>query len=415
MNLAKLNTLIQDEGKAWDKIIRLRESFSSRTMSEIEYDTPEQAIKAAVWVVQEILEAFGRAGLDVSLIEPGHGIGHITRDYVNGLRLLYGIDAPPADIFVGAVGGVFHDIGCAMIDRYQESKHVIRHAEVGALMLLEAMAGPAMGEHLSRAEKIAVAHSVLAHTQYLRSMEVKCEDRVTRLALPYRDLDEDGNPILAMWFSRWIDRLDYNGPAFVARHLLTLAKEHMDSDGKGYYDVTFAQHMRPLLRSAEEIEAAGGAKTMLEHLNMFHQSQTNNSPYGTHDYGKMVELRDFTRERMAPIITAVTDPDALSNEGQNVIINAWAIFLTRNIEPTDLGKKHALILDGKFRNLPPESRNAWCNGFRECMKQYILWSKPMLDFLCSLQNGWNNFSPITDNVKAIIKPHPDWENPIRHI
>ncbi|MBU0649007.1 hypothetical protein KJ969_02805 [Patescibacteria group bacterium] len=415
MNIEKLKALIQDEGAAWERVLRIRSSFSPDTVRQIEYDSPELALKAANWVVQEILGIFSHAGLDLSQIEPGHGIGHLARDYVNSLMLLNGMDARPGDIFVGAIGGMFHDVGCALIGRYQENERVVRHAEVSALMLHQALNDPVFENALSKAEKIGAAYSVLPHTHYLRPMKIKCEDGITRRIEPYQDMDNHESPILGVWFPRWADRLDCNGPSYVARHFLTIAGEHQDFDGEKFYEVNFAKHMRPLLRSKEEIEANDGNLTMLEHLNVRHQSQTNDSPYGRHDRGKMIELRDTLRQRTEPIISAVVKPEALSQTEQDIILNAWVMFLTHNIEPTDLGKRNAMVLEEMFKKLPPEPRNAWCNGFRECMKHYILWSEPVLQYLDSLKNGWRDLSPICEDVREIIKPYPDWANLILKI
>jgi hypothetical protein len=410
IDIERLKAFVENERFSYQRIQKLRQSFSPETLSEIEYESLDLALKGAVWVVQECLEVFKQARLDLSQIEPGHGIGHLIRDYVNGLMLLSNIDAEPRDIFVGFAGAVFHDMGCALIERYRENRRAVRHAEVGALLMEEVLKSPVFENTLSRAEKIAISYSILSHTHYLRSTGVECEDGVTRQVLPYQDLDGDGNPLLGIWFPRWVDRLDCNGPCFVGRHFLTLVQSHKDFDGEKYYDVGFAEHMRPLLRTNEEIRAAGGNRTMLEHINMFYQSQTNNSPYGVHDYGRMVELREMSRAKLSSIITAVQNPVNLPQSSEEKILEAWTLFLAHNIEPTKKGKQAAATLKKMFKALPKETRQGWCNGFLATMKHYMGWSSPILRFLNELKNGWCHFSPISDDVREVIAPHASWAN-----
>jgi hypothetical protein len=416
---ASLEKIIKEEGYSWVRIEALREGFFPEKIKEIEYSNEERAIKDGLYVVREILQAFQEIGLDFSgtPAEAGHGKGHLIRNYLNSLRLFSKMMGRPRHIFIGLVAGILHDLGYLMIDSCWERKRAIGHAEIGALMLLDAMQNLPLKDGLGKVARIAIAYAVAAHSHYLDEKRFIGEDGKIRIRKPYPDLDEVGCPIFAVWFPRWVDRLDLNGPTFVARHFLTLENHFDRGESRSRTEIALAEYFKPILRSPEEIKKEGGKKTMLEHLYQFHQSQTNNSPYGRYDFGRMVILRDETKRFMTPIIEAVRHPVDLTQSEEENILRAWFLFLTSNIEPTEKGRKAAQKLGEIFKELPKDSRQAWLNGFREVMRQYLYWANSVLGFFEKeslftegIFRFWNDFSPVTSNVKAIIQPSLEWTN-----
>ncbi|MEK7148151.1 MAG: hypothetical protein AAB758_02535, partial [Patescibacteria group bacterium] len=276
----------KNEATAWNEMQEIRNSFSPDLLKEIRVSYRTDSVEKATEIVQKTLTAFKDAGYDFSGIEPGHGPGHIMRDYMNSIILFSKLEANPKYILPGFVGGALHDIGCAVIPRYEEDKKAVRHAEAGALLVKNLLEE---NIDLNDAERISIIYSMAAHTHYRGGSEIKCADGETRIVKPYLDLDDTGNPIWSVWFTRWVDRLDCNGPTMIGRHYLTLAEEHKDYDGETHFDIEFAHHMNPLLRPfKEQVDEKGKRnQTMSEHLKMFADSQSNDSPYGKWDYGFM--------------------------------------------------------------------------------------------------------------------------------
>lgn len=399
MNSKHLKELLSNEELCWREIQELRASFNLDLFSEVAVNRREEALARGVNTVREALKILGSSGINLKEMEPGHGIGHLTRDYVNALRLTSALDGDPKHLFIGLVSGTLHDIGCASVDRYEESERAVRHAEASAILLNQIFKESSLG--LNTSEQILIRYALAGHTNYLRPTDVTCKDGVTRRIEPYADIYES-KPILGIHLPRWIDRLNFCDPSFVGRHYLTLSREHSDYGEKGFYSVKFEEHMRPLFRTNEEIKAAGGNRTMLEHLNMFAQSQNNQSVYGQYDYGEMVNLRDAYKERLLRIIEAVRTREITPQEK---ISNRWTVFLAKNIEPTDLGRKTANQLKKMFENLPAETQMAWANGFWQTMKEYVEWSEPILNFLNKIPKEWRCLPSIAEDVRKIIDPN----------
>ena len=323
---------------------------------------------------------------------------------MNSSILFSNLEANPKHLFLGFVGGSLHDLGCAVVPRYDESKRVVRHAEAGSLLVKSLLENET---RLSEAEKISIAYVIAAHTHYRGEDPVQCQDGETRIVKPYQDLDENGKPIWPIWFTRWVDRLDCNGPAFVGRHYLTLGEKHEDYDGVVHFDVDFPHHMKPLLRPfKEQVDTSTGVRnqTMSEHMKMFADSQNNESPYGKHDYGFMVQLRDRSRERLYRIVNSTQIHPKFSEEREGEIRTAWASFLAENVEPSRRGRQTAITLEGMFSELEDGTRNAWCNAFLSIMQEYIPYSLDRLSLLEeeTLNAYYYHLPGIADDIREII-------------
>ncbi|MBI5077182.1 hypothetical protein HZB94_02275 [Candidatus Falkowbacteria bacterium] len=361
--------LARDSEENLEKIIAVR---NYNVLQLVEYMvtpfTREEMMERAISVLSEIFQAIHQAGVRLKLMEPGHGPGHIARDHMNALALFSRLEGNPREIFIGILAGTLHDIGCALVDRYAEKNRLVRHAEVGALLLESVFAEADV--NLTEEERKLVCYAVAAHTHYLKPIQIaSCQESAVHTLEPYRDSTDDGKPIYAVWYPRWVDRLDCVGPGFIARHYLTLAKPHQDYTSKGFVDVDFEKHMQPLFD-----EDAGGAHTMLGHLRMFAQSQVNSSPYGKHDYGRMIELRDRAKEWTDEVYLRVSQYRQI--DGYSVAREVdllWHEFLADKIEPTGKGAAVADQLQIMFKQLPAETQSAWRIGFAIVMQNYFEW------------------------------------------
>lgn len=410
MNIEKIRELIKDEDSCWKRIEELRAIDVPELLGMVAFLTREDAAKRAVWTIHQILFALNLREQFLT-IDPGHGIGHLTRDYYHALRLR-NLEIAPAELFVGMIGGVLHDIGCAVVNRYDDAHRAVRHAEVGAIILGELFKQESFG--LNEAEQLLIQYAVAAHTHYFYPTEVTQRNGVTRTLLPYTDTDSTGRPLMAVCLSRWIDRLDCNGPAWVARHYLTLVADHRDFGTNDFYQVTFASALAPLLRTDEEISAERGNRTMLEHLQMFVNSQTNASPYGRYDFGEMVALRDQYREQLMAIIRAVSSvaSSGVAPSCSRRIQSCWHDFLSHNIEQTEVGLKVADALDRRFSSLPILAQLAWSTGFYTIMCEYGVWAKRTLDALATMPPEWMRLPSIVSDVRDFITPHSSWASGI---
>lgn len=341
--------------------------------------TQTEAVKKAIIVTRNILHRLS-AVIDLSTIDAGHGVGHLSRDYFHGI-LLSEEKLDPRQLYIGLVAGILHDIvGCSLIDRYDDKYRAIRHAEAGALFWFNM--ATTMG--LDRAEKLLIYYGIAAHTHLLREAKITCSDGVERTLTPYVDEDASG-PRLMFWLPRWIDRLDANGPCFIGRHYLTLARDHSDLDSSGgYYKIRFEAHMRPLLRSEEAIRADPEGRTLREHLMMYANSQTNTSPYGKYDGEVMRRLRDSYKSRLLKVIESFDDTCSWSSSVDEKTKERWNEWLATKIEPSDSGRTAVRALEERFNALPKEIQKPWFNAMATALTQHQEWREETRDLLSGI-------------------------------
>jgi len=400
-DLGELREYILNEEKSWPFVQELRKTVENapiaNLMNEVNVDSREKAMTRANEIAQNILSSLKEMDVNFQEVEPGHGIGHLTRDYLHALRLGNGLDVDPKHLFIGILGGIFHDIlGCIMVKRYDENERVVRHAEGGGIFFYRL--GEKVG--LSEAEKMLGFYAIAAHTHYLKPIPVKYKDGTIRESTPYVDLDEFGKPLMCVWLTRWTDRLDVNGPCFVGRHFLTLAESHKDFSGGSFYSVTFESHMNPFLRNEDEIKQSG-KRTMREHITMFANSQNNQTPYGKHDFGTMVEIRDSYTARIRRIIATFDEADTFSLNEKLAVLKNWNRWLTERIEPTEKGRETVGKLDAMFANLNQDFRDRWYNVFSTTRTEHMGWSNDMRSALKDFSETYFTL-PVLGDVRKIL-------------
>ncbi len=402
--------LLSDEELCWNKIQQLRQDFSPDLLSRVKVDSPEEAFERTVRTINLLLSAYKDLKVTYTKKNPAHGVGHLIRDYIHTLTLVENLDAHPKHLFVGGIAGMLHDTGCCLVERFNESGKRIKHAEAGALLFDYVTEQVSSG--LNDAERTIISHAIAAHAHYRQSEIVTGSNGKKYVVEPYQELDDKGQPLLEVWLPRWIDRLDCSGPCWFARHYLTLPEEHEDHDGDKFINVSFVRDMQPRLLSKEEREEKSLPVTVLEYVKGFADSQTNNSPYGKHDFGKMVEIRDVYKEMLLGIVSAI-DTSAkcgahFTSREEKKALGAWKSYLSNNIEPTPLGLATAEKLDGMFRQLPDQTRWVWEQGFVKTMTEYKNWSLPLLQQMDNLALKYGSeilsLPGITEDVRKVITP-----------
>lgn len=131
--------------------------------------------------------------MDLGTVDPGHGIGHLARDYLHAVVLAGNTQMDPRHAYIGMVGGALHDIlGCTLMPRYEESRRAVRHAEAGGYLF----------HKIHRIidtppeDALLIHYAIAAHTNSGLRSSIKCRDGVSRDLSPYIDSDGEGSPIL---------------------------------------------------------------------------------------------------------------------------------------------------------------------------------------------------------------------------
>ncbi len=150
---------------------------------------------------------------------------------------------------------------------------------------------------------------------------------------------------------------------------------------------------------------------MPEHMRMFADSQTESSPYGRHDRGRMVHLRDKQRAACYRILDSLRHPlDAKDPQTTAPVTEAWHRFLATNIEPSPQGRVAAGEFNEKFANLDEASRGAWLSAFRKIFVEYEAWATETLAFLGQLPDAemYLGSGLFPFDVIGLIRPNPSW-------
>lgn len=205
-----------------------------------------------------------------------------------------------------------------LVDRYQDHRSINKHAEVGGIMY-NALQGNEL-RHIPVIWAI-MAHTNLRTTQCVggRSVEV------------YKDCLESSEPIMTVWLTRMIDRLDTNGPMFIVRHFLARSVSRTDLTKGQNYTQSFAEHMQ-ITNDAPYISG-----TMQSHLHAFLASQEDPiGVYSQYDIPSMVEVRRRYSGWSLYALQLLQEDDTtklVPSERVDVTLNRFLEFCDRYGEP----------------------------------------------------------------------------------
>lgn len=354
--------------EVFDTIQKVREEIGT---IEGWKDVKEKARKELAEVPSDVLETLLEKFAPFTKNLPaGHSKGHFLRDTVN-LSMIFqdpSIEEYDAvEIFVGMLGGMYHDIGNSVVDRYAEPRRFSGHAEIGA-HLFGSVSGELIGENLRKMAQLAIA----GHTHYTKDRVIE-KDGESITAKPYEDEVVDGER-MAFWWTRQADRLDAQGPIMDVRHLITKTDPTEDFDGREFHTTwddpedDFKHQFSPNFRSKEDRDSRDQPEkvnNVLEHVKMFAESNFNpDLPYSKHDNPFYKRLIEAAAEEQDEFIEAVT-AKSLNISGRERQASFEKFFrLCKLVEPGIDIHDQIDKMRKKFLLLTEEEQNQWANGFR---------------------------------------------------
>lgn len=317
-------------------------------------------------VLERILKQFSPF---IKNLPSGHSRGHFLRDTSYLSLIMHDLSVAnndPVEIFVGLLGGMYHDIGNSVVDRYQEAKRFSGHAEIGAHLFGEVSKG-LIGDNLRKLAQLAIA----GHTHYLKDRTV-VKGAETRTVKPYEDEVVDGNRI-AFWWTRQSDRMDAQGPIMDIRHMVTKAEPTEDFDGKEFHATwdnpsdDFKHQFTPVLRTNDERTKEPKPKNtmnVLEHVTMFANSNFNpDLPYAKHDNALYKDMVSKAADEQKEFVSkAATESPTLTPEARAEAFKRY-FQLVRAIEPADNTEGAVQKMQSKFALLSVEDQNKWAGAF----------------------------------------------------
>lgn len=317
-------------------------------------------------VLERILKEFSPF---IKNLPAGHSRGHFLRDTSYLSLIMHDssiVNSDLVEIFVGLLGGMYHDIGNSVVDRYQEAKRFSGHAEIGAHLFGEVSKG-LIGDNLRKMAQLAIA----GHTHYLKDRTVT-KGTETKTVKPYEDEVVDGNRI-SFWWTRQSDRMDAQGPIMDVRHMVTKAEPTEDFDGKEFHATwdnpsdDFKHQFTPTLRTNEERANEPKPKNtmnVLEHVTMFANSNFNpDLPYAKHDNALYKDMVSKAADEQKEFVhKAATEFPQLTPEARDAAFRRY-FRLVSVIEPADNTEDAIQKMKSKFKLLPENDQDKWAGAF----------------------------------------------------
>lgn len=384
----------------YESILKLRENVEK---IEQWVNIKNLALKEIKEIDHEILSLlFNRFADFIKETPPGHGMGHISRDVVHICEMLndplFRTD-DTVEIFVGIIGGIFHDIGNSVTERYLEPERFSGHAEVGAFLF-----GNLTRDIIPVNLNMLIQFVIAAHTNYLHDITIT-RNNISKIKKPYNWAPVIYNnkiQKISAWITQATDRLDALGVPMVARHILTKANPTKDYSQGSFHVVhntpeeDFKHQFSTVVRSKEYkanlIKAQDRTTTVLEHFYNFYESSIEKTVYSQYDStyfaSKIVNTLALDHARFVNAVSIV--PPAYSTEEKNRYVKNF-MQVCMIIDPSKNIKETVDILENKFYSLPDREQDHWAYGFNLLENSlYPRWYKEMEDFVSEKIEGSSN-------------------------
>ncbi len=238
-------------------------------------------------VTDEVLNKLNQSfSVFIDRMPPGHDRGHLSRDLLASLYL-YGSTrnniSYKSDATAGLLAGIYHDIGTAIIPRYQDNKYGAGHAETGSYLFWQISEGL-----IDENTRKLACYAIAAHTHYLNDIKTSFPKDYLRKTY-WDDLhqDDDGKLIgTAIHLTRCSDRADSNGVNLIFRHINanidTLQQGGQEIHDDQWIDInrdSLIKVLTPIIR-----EDQTKPLTTLEHVLRFAKSNDGTTPYSKNDH-----------------------------------------------------------------------------------------------------------------------------------
>lgn len=351
----------------------------------------------------------------------GHGIGHLKRDIISLAAILHDpdlVDCDPVELLAGMMGGIFHDIGNSIVERYAESSNYSGHAEVGAFLF-----GVKAKEKISPNLLMLIQLVIAAHTNYLRDIPI-IKNGKQLVKRTYEDSIIDGNKI-AVLIARQADRTDIQGIPGIIRHSLTKVHPTRDLSEGSFQHIhqeemdDFNHQFNPVIRTKEYRESlsspADRSTNILEHLRMFADSTDKSSPYSCYDsqFVREIIMNQGALEQYFFIAQDITLTEDLSSAERKKAFESF-FRICKLFEPAENIAELIVEFRKKFNALPEKKQNNWANAFNllagKLFKEYYDRKRGLINTPVQMKDP--KLQKIVNNLHSIANMYLDDFNPM---
>lgn len=333
----------------------------------------------------------------------GHDEGHALRDLLGALALTandpFVNKGFKSDILAGLIGGAWHDMGNAFMDRYQDAKWRAGHGEAWAFAfyhLTEGVLPPNL--------RTLASYAILVHTDYKKPVKVTEPEGFERQPYWYGlEYTEEGRPYgLAILLTRFTDRLDNNGVTIAARDWL--AKSDAVSNGGGaditadkWYEIS-GESVDISFQPVVAMLSTGDGKnapTILQHLHNYAFSNFGLTVYSRDDHNFPTMVRLMTEK----VHQTMSLRDTILGAG-HVRTEAKKVDLYRLLHRVSLASDEAFdkswaALEKAWDNLTPKVRMHWRPGIAYMDKAYDGW----VNLLANMANQKSEYAELTEEIR----------------
>jgi hypothetical protein len=323
-------------------------------------------------VIGQLLEK-ARPFLDA--LPAAHSKGHVARDMVNLTAILHDPDVPSygdVELLVGIFGGIFHDIGNAVVDRYDEGKRFAGHAEIGAILFGE-LAKDILPENLRNLTQLVIA----AHVNVPKSIEVVKATGEKKTRKPYDNAIE-GTDKRGMLIARLSDRLEIQSIIQLIRLSLANAKPIEDQGGDDtLYAVKATAEEQFRYKFSTNPQTKG---SILYSLGQY----AKGSPEHIKDDPPHIQLEILSpaaQEIFQAINTITSDAVTIMQLDERRRVFEQYLRLCNLVEPGSDIETVIADLRRNFTQLSEDEQNRWSKGFNEILQSeggiYSHWHQRM--------------------------------------
>lgn len=329
----------------------------------------------------------------IALGTPAHDLGHHLFDGLGGAAIIS--DDPfiakgyRNDIDAALFDAMFHDSSTGVQHRYIDNEWELNHGELAAVIFFFNSEGL-----LPYGTRVLGAYAIAAHPHMLKEMATK--NGQTRK--PYVDelfFNEDKPVRLAVWITRWTDRLENGGdPAsHLPRHALAAVDgarvNGLDLHGLDWYD--FKDSLRYLFTPKavitevpvvdnnglpvmkDGLPVVSKIPSMLQHLQGYAKSANTANPSAYNKYDdlspNMRYLMDWKIDQSTRFIDLVTN-----TTGEPDFSLFEELMLRKSGNPiSDTGLKTIQMVKDLWNMNSPEDQAHWAQGFIFANDSYTEW------------------------------------------